>query len=38
MAWVYDFEWANKNLFYSAYTRTRSYYSNSDLESSGVPE
>ena len=38
LAWVYDFEWANKNLFYSAYTRTRSYYSNSDLESSGVPE
>ncbi len=38
LAWVFDFEWANKNLFYSAYTRTSSYYSNSDLESSGVPE
>jgi microcin C transport system substrate-binding protein len=36
-AWAFDFEWANKNLFYGAYTRTRSYFSNSDLESSGLP-
>jgi microcin C transport system substrate-binding protein len=34
---AYDFEWANKNLFYGAYTRTLSYFSNSDLASSGVP-
>jgi microcin C transport system substrate-binding protein len=38
LAWAYDFEWANKNLFYSAYTRTESYFSNSDLASSGLPE
>ncbi len=38
LAWAYDFEWANKNLFYGAYTRTKSYYSNSDLASSGLPE
>jgi microcin C transport system substrate-binding protein len=38
LAWAYDFEWANKNLFYSAYTRTDSYFSNSDLASSGIPE
>ncbi len=38
LAWAYDFEWANKNLFYGAYTRTLSYYSNSDLASSGLPE
>jgi microcin C transport system substrate-binding protein len=38
LAWAFDFEWANKNLFYSAYTRTDSYFSNSDLASSGVPE
>ena len=37
LAWAYDFEWANKNLFYDAYTRTKSYFSNSDLASSGVP-
>ncbi|HEY6431094.1 MAG TPA: extracellular solute-binding protein [Acetobacteraceae bacterium] len=34
---AYDFEWANKNLFYNAYTRTLSYFSNSDLASSGIP-
>ena len=38
LAWAYDFEWANKNLFYGAYTRTKSYYSNSDLASSGLPQ
>ncbi len=35
---VFDFQWTNKNLFYGAYTRTRSYFSNSDLASSGVPK
>ncbi|NHN36017.1 ABC transporter substrate-binding protein [Pseudomaricurvus alcaniphilus] len=34
---AFDFEWANKNLFYDAYTRTRSFFSNSDLASSGLP-
>jgi microcin C transport system substrate-binding protein len=38
IAWVFDFEWANKNLFYGNYTRTLSYFSNSDLASSGVPQ
>ncbi|HLB97197.1 MAG TPA: extracellular solute-binding protein, partial [Acetobacteraceae bacterium] len=33
---VYDFEWANKNLFHGAYTRTESYFDNSDLASSGT--
>ncbi len=37
LAWAYDFEWANKNLFYDQYTRTLSYFSNSDLASSGLP-
>lgn len=35
---LFDFEWTNKNLFYGAYTRTKSYFSNSDLASSGIPE
>jgi microcin C transport system substrate-binding protein len=35
---LFDFEWANKNLFYSSYTRTLSYFSNSDLASSGIPQ
>ena len=34
---VFDFQWMNKNLFYGQYTRTESYYSNSDFASSGVP-
>lgn len=38
MAEVFDFEWANKNLFYGTYTRTSSYFSNSDLASSGIPQ
>jgi len=37
IAWAYDFEWANKELFYGQYTRTLSYFSNSDLASSGLP-
>jgi microcin C transport system substrate-binding protein len=35
--YLFDFEWANKNLFYGAYERTESYFSNSELASSGLP-
>ncbi len=35
---VFDFEWMNKNLFYGQYTRTTSYFSNSEYASSGVPQ
>ena len=38
LATAYDFEWANKNIFYGAYTRTRSYFANSALENKGLPE
>jgi microcin C transport system substrate-binding protein len=38
LALVFDFEWENANLFFDAYTRTESYFSNSDLASSGVPQ
>ena len=34
LAW--DFEWYNKNLAYGAYTRTDSYFDNSELGSSGL--
>ena len=34
---LFDFEWANKNLFSGAYTRTRSYFDGSALASTGVP-
>ena len=35
---VFDFEWENKNLFYGAYKRTGSYFANSPLASSGIPQ
>lgn len=34
---AFDFEWTNKNLFNGAYSRTKSYFSNSDYASSGLP-
>ncbi len=37
LAYAFDFEWTNKNLFYGAYTRTKSFFSNSELASSGLP-
>ncbi|MCC7049471.1 MAG: ABC transporter substrate-binding protein, partial [Alphaproteobacteria bacterium] len=33
----FDFEWMNKNLSYGQYTRSRSYWHNSELESKGLP-
>jgi microcin C transport system substrate-binding protein len=35
--YAFDFEWANKNLFYSLYQRTHSFFANSDLEAKGPP-
>ena len=32
-----DFEWMNKNMFYSQYSRTRSYFQNTDYEAKGLP-
>ncbi|RRJ84896.1 extracellular solute-binding protein [Aestuariirhabdus litorea] len=37
LAYAFDFEWTNRNLFYSAYTRTESYFSNSELAARGLP-
>ncbi|WP_397378185.1 extracellular solute-binding protein [Pseudomonas sp.] len=34
---LFDFEWANRQLFIGAYTRTRSYFDNSELASIGLP-
>ncbi|MCB9988703.1 MAG: ABC transporter substrate-binding protein [Rhodospirillales bacterium] len=35
---TFDFEWSNKQFAYDAYTRTRSYFANSEMEAKGVPE
>jgi microcin C transport system substrate-binding protein len=37
LSYAFNFELANKQLFYGAYTRTRSYFSNTELASSGLP-
>lgn len=33
-----DFEWSNRNLFFNQYQRCNSYFSNSELASSGIPQ
>ncbi len=37
LGYAFDFEWTNTNLFFSQYTRTESYFSNSELASRGLP-
>lgn len=37
LAQAFDFEWSNQNLFYGQYRRTKSYFDNSELASSGLP-
>lgn len=34
---AFDFEWSNKNLFFGLYTRTNSFFENSDMMASGPP-
>lgn len=34
---AFDFEWSNKNLFYGQYTRSTSFFSNSDMAAGGLP-
>lgn len=38
LAYAFDFEWTNKNLFYSAYTRSHSYFSNSEMAARQLPD
>ena len=35
--YAFDFEWTNKNIFYDLYTRTESFFENSDMKASGKP-
>lgn len=35
---AFDFEWTNKSLFYEQYTRTASFFSNSYLAATGLPQ
>ena len=34
---AFDFNWSNRNLFYGQYSRTTSFFSNSELAASGLP-
>ncbi len=38
LALLFDFEWTNKNIFYNQYVRSKSYFANSELASSGLPQ
>jgi microcin C transport system substrate-binding protein len=38
LAYAFDFEWTNRNLFFGQYTRTESYFSNSELAATDLPE
>ena len=37
LAYAFDFDWTNTNLFYGQYARTDSFFENSELASSGLP-
>ncbi len=38
LALAYNFEWANKSLFYGQYTRLNSYFDNTEMAARGLPE
>ena len=38
IGYALDFEWANRALFYGQYTRSRSYFGNSELAANGIPQ
>ncbi|HEY1796678.1 MAG TPA: extracellular solute-binding protein [Stellaceae bacterium] len=38
LSYAFDFEWSNKNMFFGLYKRTRSYFDNSKLAATGVPQ
>ena len=38
IGYAFDFAWTNKNLMYGAYTRTESYFENSEMKARGKPE
>jgi microcin C transport system substrate-binding protein len=38
LQYFFDFEWMNRQLFYNAYTRTRSYFQNTEYEARGLPD
>lgn len=37
LGYAFDFEWSNRNLFFGLYTRTESFFENSDMKAVGPP-
>lgn len=37
LTYAMDFEWMNRNMFYNQYTRTRSFFQNTEYEAKGLP-
>ena len=37
LTYAMDFEWMNRHLFYNQYTRTRSFFQNTEYEARGLP-
>lgn len=37
LTYCFDFEWSNERLFYGQYTRTSSYFENSEMAARGLP-
>ena len=37
IGYAFDFEWSNKSLFYGLYTRTQSFFENSQMMAEGLP-
>lgn len=38
LAYAFDFEWSNKQFAFGSYKRSRSFFSNSELASTGLPQ
>jgi len=38
LGYAFDFEWTNKNLFFGQYKRSESFFANSELAASGLPQ
>lgn len=38
LGYAMDFQWLNRNLFHNSYIRSNSYFGNSGMEATGIPE
>lgn len=38
LSYAFDFEWLNRNQFYDSYVRANSYFNNSGMEATGIPQ